>query len=93
MVFFKNYEITDAKNNFAVYKLKVNGKSEVDAIEALQNFESSQDEEIMELIRKNAVVAKGFFTEVRNEEVLLTLFYLPKNKGLEFAYTLTTTLE
>lgn len=90
---FKDYEITDAKNNFAVYKLKVNGKSEVDEVESLQNFESSQDEEIMELIRKNAVVAKGFFTEVRNEEVLLTLFYLPKNKGLEFAYTLTTTLE
>ncbi|MGV8915138.1 MAG: hypothetical protein ACOH1X_06790 [Kaistella sp.] len=90
---FKNYEITDAKNNFAVYKLKVNGKSEVDAIEALQNFESSQDEEIMELIRENAVIAKGFLTEVRYEEVLLTLFYVPKNNDSEFASTLISTLE
>lgn len=90
---FKDFEIVDAKNNFAVYKLKVNDKSKITQIEALQNFESSKDLEIMNLMKKNFVIGKGFFSEVRNEEVLLTIFYRPENKGLDYANTLSVELK
>ncbi|QBO57969.1 hypothetical protein [Chryseobacterium salivictor] len=90
---FKDYEISDAKNKFAVYKLKVNEKSKIDHIEAVQNFESSKDLEIMNLMKKNFVIGKDFFSEVRNEEVLLILFYRPENKGSDYADTLSGELK
>ena len=89
---FKSYIITEPARSFAVYKLKVNGKSEVEEIEALQNFGSSQDGEIMRLIKKNFVIGKDFFSEVRNEEVLLTLFYNPDKNASTWGDTLTQSL-
>lgn len=89
---FKKIEILNPKNYFAVYKIKVNGKSEVENIEAIKNFASDQDAEIMSLIKKNFVIVKDFLTEVRNEEVLLTLFYIPENKEKEFQSSISLDL-
>lgn len=89
---FKKTVMERPANRFAVYKLKVNSKSEVEEIEAIQNFGSAQDAEIMKLIKKNFSIAKELLTEVRNEEVLLTLFYIPENKEKEFGDTITLRL-
>ena len=89
---FKKFEILNPKNYFAVYKIKVNGESEVEKIEVIQNFGSDQDAEIMNLIKKNFVIVKDFMTEVRNEEVLLTLFYIPENKEKEFQSSISLVL-
>lgn len=78
---FKKFELFNPTNHFAVYRVKVNDNSEVEKIQAIQNFGSEKDQEIMNLIRKNFVIIKDFMTEVRDEEVLLTLFYIPENKN------------
>lgn len=90
---FKNFEIKNPKSNFAVYKIRVNGQSRVENIEALQNFGSEQDEEILKLIKNNFVIMKGFLEEVKDETVLLTLFYIPENKEEEFKDTLAVGIE
>lgn len=89
---FKDYKISDAKNSFAIYKLKVNNRSEIDEIEAVQNFGSSKDEEIMKLIQENLIILKGFMEEARDEEVFLTIFYVPENVHQEFEDSLTVYL-
>lgn len=90
---FKNFKIVNPKNYFAVLKLKVNGKSKIDKIEVIQNFGSEQDYQILKTIKKNFIISKEMWTEVRNEEVLLTLFYVPENENQNYKETISLILE
>lgn len=89
---FKKFELTEPKNLFAIFKLKVNNKSEVENVTAVQNFGSTEDEELLKLIKTNFIIIKDFMTEVRNEEVVVTLFYIPENASNEFEDTITIAL-
>lgn len=79
---FKNFKNLDAKNFFAVYKIKVNSKSKANSIQTLQSFGSSKDFQVTEIIRKKFIFLKDFMTEVKNEEVVLVLFYEPNSREI-----------
>ncbi|WP_162990032.1 hypothetical protein [Chryseobacterium sp. 6424] len=40
-------------------------------------------------MKENFVILKDFMTEVRDEEVTVTLFYVPENEGLAFGDTVS----
>lgn len=79
-------------NQFAIYKVKVDGKSRVSNISTISGF-GSIDNEIENLIKKNFTIIKGFMEEVKNEEVLLLMFYVPENENKDFKEKITNNLD
>lgn len=80
--YFKTFKNLSPRNDFAVYKLKVNSQSKVESISVLQDFETSQDDAIKKAIKNNFIILKDFMTEVKNEEVVLVLFFNQKNESV-----------
>lgn len=80
--FFENYKDLIPKNAFGVYHLKVNSKSRIDSINAIQNFGTNKDAEIMDIIKREFTILRDMMSEVRNEEVTLILFFDKENKGV-----------
>ena len=86
--YFKKFKNLSPKNDFAVYKLKVNSKSKVESISVIQDFETSQDAEIKKVVKNKFTILKDFMTEVKNEEVVLVLFFDKENENVisNFSY-------
>lgn len=80
--FFENYKNLIPKNQFAVYQLKVDPKSRIENIKALQNFGTNKDSEIMDIIKTKFTILRDMMSEVRNEEVTLILFFDKDNRGV-----------
>lgn len=86
--YFHKFKNLKPENNFAVYKLKVNAQSKVESIAVVQDFGNSQDSAIKNVIKENFVMLKDFITEVKNEEVVLVLFFDKENEDVitNFSY-------
>jgi len=86
--YFKKFKNLKPDNNFAVYKLKVNEQSKVESIAVVQDFGTSKDSDIKNVIKENFVMLKDFMTEVKNEEVVLVLFFDTENEDVisNFSY-------
>ena len=80
--YFNKFKNLTPKNDFAVYKLKVNSKSKVESISVIQDFETSQDAEIKKIIKNKFIILKDFMTEVKNEEIVLVLFFDKEDKDV-----------
>lgn len=77
--YFEKFKNLKSQNDFAVYQLKINSKSKIESVSVLQNFGSSEDKNILNIIKKEFTVLKDFMVEMKNEEVTLVLF-LDKEK-------------
>ncbi len=80
--YFKKFKNLSPKNDFAVYKLKVDSKSKVESISVIQDFETSQDDAIKKVVKNKFTILKDFMKEVKNEEVVLVLFFNKKNENV-----------
>ena len=78
--YFNKFKNITTQNNFAVYKIKVDAKSKAESITVIQNFGSNKDEEILFTVKKELVFLKNFMTEIKNEEIILVMFYNPKSE-------------
>lgn len=78
--YFNKFKNITAQNSFAVYKIKVDAKSKAESITVIQNFGSNKDEEILFTVKKELVFLKNFMTEIKNEEIILVMFYNPKSE-------------
>lgn len=78
--YFNKFKNITTQNNFAVYKIKVDAKSKAESITVIQNFGSNKDEEILFTVKKELVFLKSFMTEIKNEEIILVMFYNPKSE-------------
>ena len=78
--YFNKFKKIKTQNNFAVYKIKVDAKSKAESITVIQNFGSNKDEEILFTVKKELVFLKNFMTEIKNEEIILVMFYNPKSE-------------
>lgn len=72
---FMKFRDLNPKNNFAVYKIKTDSRSKAVSISAIQNFGTSKDDEIISIIKNELVFFRGFFQDVKNEEIWLVLFF------------------
>lgn len=79
--FFHQFKNLVPKNEFTVYRLKVNSKSKVASISVIQDFGTDEDEHIREAIIQNFEVLKNAMEEIKNEEVYIVLFF---NKDDEY---------
>lgn len=77
---FEKFKSLNPKNDFAVYKLKINSKSKIESISVIQDFGMSKDSEIKNIIKTNFKMIRGFRKEIKNEEVTLVLFFDKKNR-------------
>lgn len=78
--YFKKFKNISVKNKFAVYKIDIDSHSKAKSIIAIQNFDSEKDSEIMDVIKKKIIFLKDFMTEIKNEEVVLILFFNPETE-------------
>lgn len=77
---FEKFKNLNPKNNFAVYKVKVNAKSKIESISVIQDFGTSKDSEIRSLIKADFRMVRGLLKEIKDEEVTLVLFFDKKNR-------------
>ncbi len=73
--YFKKYKKLKPQNDFAVYRLKINSKSKIESMITLQSFGLPHEKEIINDIKKNFVMSRGFMQEIKNEEITLVLFF------------------
>lgn len=79
---FEKFRTLKPQNHFAVYKLKIDSKSKAEAVSTIQDFGfgAKEDLEIKSIIQHKFVLLKEFMTEMKNEEIILVLFF---NEGKE----------
>jgi len=80
--YFKKFKNLIPKHEFAVYQLKVNAQSKVESISVIQDFGTAKDEEIKRSIKKNFTVLQDFMREMKNEKVILVLFFDKNNPDI-----------
>ncbi|MDO5616497.1 MAG: hypothetical protein Q4G16_09915, partial [Cruoricaptor ignavus] len=80
------------EKQFAIYKIGVDEKSRVSSISAISEF-GIIDNEVEKLIKKNFTILRGFMQEVKNEDVLLLMFYIPENENQQFRHIITNNLD
>lgn len=74
---FEKFKTLKPQNHFAVYKLKIDSKSKAEAVFSIQDFGfgTKEDLEIKNIIQHKFVLLKDFMTEMKNEEIILVLFF------------------
>ena len=78
--YFNKFKNISVKNSFAIFKIGVDSKSKAKSITSIQSFGSDKDDEIVSIIKKKLIFLRDFMSEIKNEEVILIMFYQPNSE-------------
>ena len=80
--YFQKFKNLKPKNRFAVYEIRVNDKSKAKLISVIQNFGTSEDEEVLKIIKREFEFSTGVFQEIKNKDICLILFFDSNHEDL-----------